>query len=97
MNMQAMMKQAQKMQKDMEQTQQDIDSMTFEGTSNNVVTVKMKGNKTVVAIDINDELMDDKEMLVDMIIVATNNCIEKIDSYTEEKMSKFSSALGGLF
>lgn len=99
MNMQALMKQAQKMQKDMMNTKEKIDNMEFIGTSS-LVKVTMKGTKEVIKVEIdsNDSLeKDDIEMLQDMILVAVNDAISQIDKITEEKMGKYGNSMPGLF
>ena len=99
MNMQALMKQAQKMQKDMMSAKEEIDNMEFTGTSS-LVKVTMKGNKEVIKVEIdsNDSLeKDDIEMLQDMILVAVNDAISQIDKVTEEKMGKYGNSMPGLF
>ena len=99
MNIQALMKQAQTLQKDMMQAKEEIDNMEFTGTSS-FVTVLVKGDKTVKKVTINnDELTsDDKEMIEDMLVVALNDAFKQIDKVTEQKMGKFNSMMpGGLF
>jgi len=98
MNMQAMLKQAQKMQKDMLNTKEEIDNTEFVGESS-LVKITLMGNKKVskVEIDSSDTLKkDDIEMLQDMIMVAFNDACKKIDEETEKKMSKFGN-IPGLF
>ena len=97
MNIQAMMKQAQKMQKDMLATK-EIDSMNFEGKSS-FVTVTVNGKKELVNIKIDTENLenDDIEMLQDMIVVAVNDAMKKVDAETEKKMGKFTQGMPGLF
>ena len=99
MNIQALMKQAQSLQKDMLKAKEEIDNMTFTGTSS-FVTVTVKGTKEVIKVVINnDEITnDDKEMIEDMLVVALNDSFKQIDKVTEQKMGKFSSMLpGGMF
>lgn len=97
MNMQAMMRQAQQMQRDMLKIKEEIDKTEFEGESS-LVTVKMNGKKEVLEVKIKtDELeKDDVEILQDMIVVAMNQAMKKIDDVTEKKMSKFGN-IPGLF
>lgn len=98
MNMQAMLKQAQNLQKDMLKTKGEIDNTDFHGESS-LVKITMKGTKEVtkVEIDAKDGLdSDDIEMLEDMILVAINDANKKIDKMTEQKMSKFGN-IPGLF
>lgn len=99
MNIQALMKQAQSLQKDMMKTKEEIDNMTFTGTSS-FVTVEVKGTKEVVKVTINnnDISSDDKEIIEDMLVVALNDAFKQIDKVTEQKMGKFSNMMpGGLF
>lgn len=98
MNLQAIMKQAQAMQKDITKTKKEIDEMEFTATQS-FVTVTLKGDKTVkkVEIDSDTELnKDDLEMLQDMIVVAINQAMKDIDKVTEQKLGKYSSAMQGL-
>lgn len=98
MNIQAMMKQAQKMQKDMMSAKEEIDAKTFTGTSS-FVTANVKGNKEIESIKINQESLDkdEIEMLEDMITVAINNAMKEIDKETESKMGKYTQGMPGLF
>lgn len=99
MNIQALMKQAQTLQKDMMKAKKEIDNMTFTGTSS-FVTVTVKGDKTVEKVTINNDNItsDDKEMIEDMLVVALNDAFKQIDKVTEEKMGKFNNMMpGGLF
>lgn len=98
MNIQAMMKQAQKMQKDMMNSKEEIDNMIFEGKSS-LVTIEMKGTKEVTKVNIDAESIesDEIEMLEDMILVAVNEATKKIDQTTEEKMGKYTKGMPGLF
>ena len=98
MNIQALMKQAQTLQKDMMKAKEEIDNMTFIGKSS-IVSVTVKGNKTITKVEINGDISnDDKEMIEDMLVVAINDAFKQIDSVTEQKMGKFSSMMpGGLF
>jgi len=98
MNLQALMKQAQSLQKDMMKAKDEIDNMTFEGESS-FVKVEVKGTKEVVKVSIEEEITnDDKEMLEDMLVIALNQAFSKVDKETEKKMGKFSNMMpGGLF
>ena len=91
MNIQAMMKQAQKLQKDMMSAKEKIDSMEFVGESS-LVKVTVKGTKEVVKVEIdksNSLDADDLEMLEDMILVAVNEANKKVDDITDKEMGKF--------
>lgn len=98
MNMQAMLKQAQKLQKDMMETQEKINSTEFIGKSS-IVTVKMNGKKELLDVKIDMEQLesDDIELLQDMIIVAINDAIKQIDKETESKMGAYTKGMPGLF
>ena len=97
MNMQAILKQAQSMQKEMMKVKDEIDSTEFSGESS-FVKIVMKGNKEVVSVSIDAESLDsdDIEALQDMLVVAINNASKKIDEVTEKKMGKF-GIIPGLF
>ncbi len=98
MNIQAMMKQAQKLQSDMMKVKDEIDNMEFSAV-NGLVTVKMNGKKEILDVKIEkdeDFSLDDVEMLQDMIKIAVNDGMKQIDKVTEEKMGRFSS-IPGLF
>ena len=98
MNIQALMKQAQSLQKDMLRAKEEIDNMTFVGESS-FVKVEVKGTKEIVKIEINEEISnDDKEMLEDMLLIAINQAFDKVDKTTDQKMGKFNNMMpGGLF
>ena len=99
MNIQALMKQAQTLQKDMQKQEEEIEKTEFEGESS-LVKVKVNGRKEVLSITIeNKENLekDDMELLEDMIMVALNNAFKKVDDLREQKMSKYSNMMPGLF
>ena len=99
MNMQAMLRQAQNLQKEMMKTKEEIDKMEFEGTSS-FVTVRVNGTKEVLSVKINKDSdfdIDDLEILEEMIQIATNEALTKVDKETEKKMGKYSSMMPGLF
>ena len=98
MNIQAMMKQAQKLQKDMMSAKEEIDNQTFEGTSS-IVKVKVNGKKELLEVKITDTELtsDDLEMLEDMIVAAVNDAMKKVDQETDKKMGKYTQGMPGLF
>lgn len=99
MNMQALMKQAQKLQKNMLSAKEEIDNTLFTG-ENSLVKVTMKGTREVIKVEISSEDSldkDDIEMLQDMILVAVNEASSKIDKMTEEKLGKYGNSMPGLF
>lgn len=94
----AAIKKLQKLQKEMEQTQEEIANTIISETSNGIVTVDVKGTKEICGIKISPdfeiESSDDYEMLSDLIVAACNTCYNKIDKLTEEKMKKYQALLG---
>ena len=99
MNMQAMLKQAQNLQKKMLSEQEEINNSTFTA-ENGLVKVTMKGNKRLEKVEItkSDEFStEDVEMLEDMILVAVNDALSQIDKVTEQKLGKYTNGLPGLF
>lgn len=98
MNIQAMMKQAQKLQKDMMEEKNKIDNQVFIGKSS-IVEVEVKGTKEIVNVKINADSFDKDEidMLEDMIMVAINDANKQIDKETEVKMGKYTQGMPGLF
>lgn len=98
MNMQALMKQAQAMQKEITNIKNEIDKSTFEGSSS-LVKVVVNGKKEVLSVKISSDatdLSDDISMLEDMIVLAMNDAFLKVDKTTNEKMGKYSNMMLGL-
>jgi DNA-binding YbaB/EbfC family protein len=97
MNMNALMQQAQKMKKDMETKQKEIESSTFEGNSE-LVDIILYGSKKVKSVKIKKSSLDeeDVEILEDMIKIAMNEALNKIEKTTEEKMGVYAKQFGGL-
>ena len=99
MNIQALMKQAQSLQKDMMKTKDEIDKMEFTAESS-FVTVKVNGKKEVLKVTIkpdSDFDLSDIDMLEDMVQVAINDALSQVDKVTEQKMGKYSSMMPGMF
>lgn len=97
MNMQALMRQAQNLQKEMLKTKAEIDSTEFTKT-NGFVTVKVNGKKEILSVKIDSKELysDDIEVLEDMILVCINSAFRDVDQHTESKMQKYSN-IPGLF
>jgi DNA-binding YbaB/EbfC family protein len=96
-NMNSMMKQVQKMQKQMETVQGELEQREVEATAGGgAVTVKVNGKKALLGIKIDPEVVDkdDVEMLEDLIIAALNEAQKKIDEMTEEMMGPYAGLLG---
>lgn len=98
MNLQAMMKQAQKLQKDMMDEKKKIDEMIFTSKSS-FVSIEMKGTKEVIKVNIDNDYLekDDIEMLQDMLMVCVNDCIHQIDAETDKRLGKYTQGMPGLF
>jgi len=97
MNMQELMKQAQKMQQGIMNIKEKINAKEFIGTSS-IVEVKMNGKKEVLSVEIkeNIDLNTEKEVLEDMLVIAFNNASESINKELEEKIGPATSGLGDL-
>ena len=96
MNMQALMRQAQNLQKDMLKVQEEVEAKEFEGESS-LVKVKVNGKKEILSIKIDSSEKlesDDIELLEDMLMVALNNTFKQVDEYRDKKMSKFGNIPG---
>ena len=98
MNMSNLMAQAQKMQRDIQKKQEELFAMTFT-SSNEFVEVVLKGDKTLekVIIKKGDLASDDIEVLEDMIKLAFNDAVKKIDDETEKKLGAYSKLANGMF
>jgi len=95
-NMQRMMQQAQQLQREMEKEQEALSQTEFEGTAGGgMVKVTMTGDRKLKGVELKPEVVDpdDVEMLQDLILAAFNDCSEKIDAESEEKMGKYTQGL----
>jgi len=95
-NMNAMLRQAQKMQEDMAALQEDLDSREYEvSAGGGAVTIKINGKKEVQAIDIKPEIVDpdDIELLSDILIAGINEAIRKVEDKNNEEMGKVTGGL----
>lgn len=96
-----MMKQAQKMQADMQKAQEEIANMEVEGQAGGgMVKVMMNGRHEVRRVELDDSLMDDdKEMIEDLLAAAVNDAVRRIEEQSSEKMSGITAGMnlpGGL-
>lgn len=95
--MQSLMAQAQKMQKDIMNKKEEINKQIFIGNSQGI-EVTVNGKKELLSIKINEDMKnEDLEMLQDMIVVAVNDALKKVDSAIEKSMGQYGSAFNGLF
>lgn len=98
MNMQNLMAQAQKIQKDIQKKQDEINSTVFT-TKNEFVEVEMYGSKKIKKIKILKDTLNDAEdieTLEDMLQLAFNESVSKIDQEKEKKLGAYANGLNGL-
>ncbi len=101
-NMQSMLKQAQKMQEDMAELQEDLDSREYEiKAGGGVVAITINGKKEVKNIEISPDIVDpdDIETLSDILVAAFNEAIKKVEDTNQQELSKITGSLNvpGLF
>ena len=99
-NMSNLMKQAQRMQRQMEEGQKDLEAKEFSATSGGgAVEVTINGKKEVLSVKLSQEVVDpdDVEMLQDLIVAAANEALRKADEANAELMGKMTGGLGGGF
>lgn len=92
MNINSLMKEAKKMQADMEKSQEELASKEFDASSGGgAVYVKVSGNKEVKEIVIKKDVVDpeDVEMLQDLIITCVNEALRKVDSAQAAQFGKY--------
>lgn len=92
MNLNQLMKEAKKMQADMEKSQEELSQKEFEASSGGgAILVKVSGNKEVKEIIIKKEVVDpeDVEMLQDLILSCVNEALRKVDSATQQSFGKY--------
>ena len=101
-NMNAMIRQAQKMQDDMAELQEVLDAREYEiSAGGGVVAIKINGKKEIISIDIQPEIVDpdDIETLSDVLIAGINEAIQKVETTNNEEMGKITGGIGmpGMF
>ncbi len=91
-----MMKQAQKLQEDMQKAQEEIAAMEVTGEAGaGMVKVQMSGRNEVRKVDIDPSLFeDDREMVEDLVAAAVNDAVQKIRRESEERMSNMAEGMG---
>lgn len=95
-NMQTMIKQAQRMQEDMENLQAELDQKEYEiAAGGGAVNVKINGKLEVLSIDIKPEVVDpdDIETLSDILVAAVNEAIKKVNTTNSDEMGKITGGL----
>ena len=97
MNMNMIMQQAKKMQKDMENAKEEVSKMLFT-SKQPLVEVTVNGDKVITNIKINEDISkDDIEILQDMIMLAVNDAISQANKTMEDKLGSFASGIPGIF
>ena len=99
-NMNNLMKQAQKMQRQMEEGQKELEAKEFSAKAGGgAVEVTVSGKKVVLKVQLSQEVVDpdDIEMLQDLIMAATNEALRMADEANNELMGKMTGGLGGGF
>ena len=95
LNIQGIMKQAQQMQRKMQETQAKLGEQECEGTSGgNAVKIVLNGKSEMKSISIDKSALDDAEMLEDLILAAYNDAHKKVDAMMEEGMKKATGGIG---
>ena len=100
--MQAMIRQAQKMQEDMAAKQAELDAREYDvSAGGGVVNVKINGKREILAIDLQPEIVDpdDIETLSDILVAAVNEAIKRVEETNNEELNKITGAMSmpGLF
>ena len=101
-NMQAMIRQAQKMQEDMAAKQEELDAREYDiSAGGGVVNVKINGKREILAIDLKPEIVDsdDIETLSDILVAAVNEAIKRVDDTNNAELNKITGPMNlpGLF
>ncbi len=101
-NMQAMLRQAQKMQEDMAAKQEELDAREYDiSAGGGVVNVKINGKKEILAIDLKPEIVDpdDIETLSDILVAAVNEANKRVEETNSEELGKITGPMNmpGLF
>ena len=92
MNINQLMKEAKKMQADMEKSQEELSSKEFEATAGGgAINVKVSGDKMLKSITIKPDVVDpdDVEMLQDLILTCVNEALRKVDAAQAAQMGKY--------
>ena len=98
-NMNNLMKQAQRLQRQMEERTKEMEEKEFEASAGGGgVTVKVSGKKEVISVKLSEEVVDpdDIETLEDLIVAATNEALRKMDEENTQMMQQLTGGLGGL-
>ena len=97
-NMNNLMKQAQRMQRQMEETTKELEEKEWEGTAGGgAVKVRVSGKKEILSVKLAEEVVDpdDIEMLEDLIVAATNEALRQMEEENSAVMTQLTGGLGG--
>lgn len=97
-NMANLMKQAQKMQRQMEEQAKELETKEFTATAGGgAVEATVSGTKKLLKVKLDEEVVDpeDVEMLEDLIVAAVNEALDKVEAETSSAMSKLTGGMGG--
>lgn len=97
MNMQSLMMQAKKIQKDMEKSTKELEETNFKYENENVLIEGTGKNKISKIIIKNESILADKEILEDVLTVGINDVLDQIKKEKEQKLGKYTNGIGGLF
>jgi len=90
-----LMKQAQQMQKNMQEAQAELATIDVEGeAASGMVKVTMSCAHQVRRVSLDESMLSDKEMLEDLIVLALNDAMKKVAATSEQRMSGFSAGMG---
>ena len=96
MDINKLLAQAKKMERELKKSQEELEAALFEGSaSNGLVKITIKGNNEVVEVNIDESILnkEDKEMIQDLIMIAFNDAINKLEDKRNEKLSQSTSGL----
>ena len=99
MNMTNLMKQAQRMQRQLQEEQESFAEREFSAAAGGgVVEVRINGKREITSISLKEEIVDpeDIEMLEDLIVAAVNEALKAVEDAQAESMAKYTGGMGGL-
>ena len=97
--MNAMLRQAQKMQEDMAALQADLEEREYDvSAGGGMVEVKINGKREILSLHVKPEIVDpdDIETMEDIIVAAVNEAIKRVDATSEAEMQKITGGFGGM-
>ena len=95
MDITKLMKQASQLQANLKQVTQEVNSLEFTETHNDLISCTIKGDLSITNININESLLEpsNKEILEDYLKLVINNALTKATNYKEEKMKGLTGGL----